>query len=127
MTGEKTLAVWNAETERWEDPNTGQELTEAEAFDRAKTDGDEIFKPAAKTDVRTIFMARVGCALRQYDRERWAGEVLETNGAEFYVDGYTLASTNTVEEICLRRMDSDKAVIIKSSQLVAFLDRRFDD
>lgn len=50
-----------------------------------------------------------------------------TNGAAFYVDGYTLASTDTIGEIAVRRMDSDKVVILKSSQLTGFLDRRFED
>lgn len=57
-------------------------------------------------------------------RGNWLQPV-ETNFA-FYVDGYTMNSTDTIGEILATTPDG-KTKIIPSSQLTAFLDRRMDN
>ena len=110
----------------------------ADAIVQAQIDGEPIFELTAKEeisfmpepdesaeDMANIILSRVR-RLASLASNAELGPI-ETNGAGFYVDGYTLASTDTVGEIAVRRYDSPKTVILKSSQLTAFLDRRFED
>jgi hypothetical protein len=130
--------TWDALQNCWRNAAGHPIESPADAIVQAQIDGEPIFEMTTKEeisfmpepdesaeDMANIILSRVR-RLASLASNAEKGP-METNGAGFYVDGYTLASTTNVGEIAVRRMDSDKVVILKSSQLTGFLDRRFED
>lgn len=70
---------------------------------------------------REKFEAGLKALLAQYDEK---SEITETN-FDFYVDGYTLASTETVGEIRLTGPDGNMC-IVKSRSLTDWIKRRLE-
>lgn len=59
------------------------------------------------------------------ERDRWRNENPAISNFGFYVDGFTLNGTDTIGEVSVTAMDG-RTCIIKSSSLVAFLERRLE-
>lgn len=96
---------------------------------QAQMDGEPIFEKFEpnKLDPRLReiideYFEKFGRAYAQVEREENAKSAEETNFG-FYVDGYTLQSTETIGEIRITSYDG-KTVTIPSKQLVAFCERR---
>lgn len=70
---------------------------------------------------REKFEAGLKALLAQYDEK---SEITETN-FDFYVDGYTLASTDKIGEVRLTD-NNGRSVVVPSQSLVNWIERRLE-
>jgi hypothetical protein len=103
----------------------GSALSQREIV-QAQIDGEDIFVLGRQQEIPSV-SARVGDFVVSANLN--GGLTISPSTADekanfdFYVDGYTLKSTDTIGEILVTSYDG-KNVVIKSSQLTAFLERR---
>lgn len=90
---------------------------------QAQVDGEPLEFAVKSTNERLERMVRNFMEIYDHAYTQAKNEKTEETNFGFYVDGYTLDGTAIVGEIMVTAMDG-RSALIKSSSLVAFLERR---